>query len=181
MLDVDKRDIKDRVELWAGGVGPVTATWVVHICRFVSSFFFRRSHLKVAQMRSPLPRWCCCCCWCCCSCHQSKWINRSIQRAKRKGWKKYSRWTLCVCVCCFLLLFFVRVRRELGEVEGGIKQGEREAWCHPPSAENLLMPLHKCKSSVLCIVSICVCICVCVCVCLMRARVYLWPKAYSLV
>lgn len=52
-------------------------------------------------------------------------------KSKAKGLKKVFKVnTVCVrvCVCCFLLLFFVRVRRELGEVEGGIKQGKREAW-----------------------------------------------------
>lgn len=52
-------------------------------------------------------------------------------KSKAKGLKnvfKVNTVCVCVCVCCFLLLFFVRVRRELGEVEGGIKQGEREAW-----------------------------------------------------
>lgn len=49
-------------------------------------------------------------------------------KSKAKGLKKVFKVnTVCVCVCCFLLLFFVRVRRELGEVEGDIKHAEREA------------------------------------------------------
>lgn len=57
-------------------------------------------------------------------------VNQSKHtKSNTKGLKKVFKVnTVCVCVCCFLLLFFVRVRRELGEVEGGIKQGKREAW-----------------------------------------------------
>lgn len=57
-------------------------------------------------------------------------VNQSKHtKSKAKGLKKVFKVnTVCLRVCCFLLLFFVRVRRELGVMEGGIKQGEREAW-----------------------------------------------------
>lgn len=39
---------------------------------------------------------------------------------------------MCVCVCVFfLLVFFVRVRRELGVVKGGVKQKGGEGTVAP--------------------------------------------------